>query len=197
MNKLDKIAILVLLLFAPLLAHGQQTGIKTNLLYWATTTPNLGIETSLGKKTTLDIQAGYNPWRLSSKAENEKLQHFLIQPELRLWNCEKFNGGFWGLHAIYANYNVGGVELPFGLMSSLENRRYDGWLAGAGISYGHQWYLSPHWNLEATIGVGYAYLKYKRYDCPRCGDFLGKEDKHYFGPTKVGVSFVYLFKSKK
>ena len=37
--------------------------IKTNALYWATSTPNLGIEVGLAKKLTLDISGNYNPWK--------------------------------------------------------------------------------------------------------------------------------------
>ena len=33
--------------------------IKTNALYWATSTPNLGIEVGLAKKLTLDISGNY------------------------------------------------------------------------------------------------------------------------------------------
>ena len=35
-----------------------QFAIKTNALYWATSTPNLGIEVGLAKKLTLDISVG-------------------------------------------------------------------------------------------------------------------------------------------
>lgn len=51
-------------------ACAQDVAVKTNLLYWATTTPNLGMEIGLGKQTTLDIVGGYNPWTLD-KAENK------------------------------------------------------------------------------------------------------------------------------
>lgn len=33
----------------------QNVALKTNALYWATTTPNLGIEASVGKKSTLQL----------------------------------------------------------------------------------------------------------------------------------------------
>ena len=35
--------------------------IKTNALYWATTTPNLGFEVGLAKKITFDVCGNYNP----------------------------------------------------------------------------------------------------------------------------------------
>lgn len=172
----------------------QIVGVKTNLLYWGTTTPNLGLEFGLGRRTTLDLVGTYNPWTFDN---NKKIKHWTVQPEVRLWNCEKFNRGFWGFHATYGQFNAGGIDLPLGLFRGLKNFRNEGWMTGAGVSYGYQWYLGPHWNLEATFGFGYLYMEYDRYECPRCGDFISKGYKHYFGPTKIGVSFVYLFRSKK
>ncbi len=40
----------------------QHVALKNNLLYDATTTPNLALEVGLGKKTTLDLYGGYNPF---------------------------------------------------------------------------------------------------------------------------------------
>lgn len=53
--------------------------VKTNLLYDATSTFNLGFEFGLGKKWTLDVSGNYNPWTFS---ENRKMKHWLIQPEI-------------------------------------------------------------------------------------------------------------------
>lgn len=170
----------------------QQVGINTNILYWATTTPNIGIETALSKKVTIDIQGTYNPWRFGSREENKKIKHWVIQPEVRLWNCEKFNGSFWGIHSFYGKYNMGGIELPLGILPGMKNHRYEGYFAGGGISYDYQWYLGKRWNLHATIGVGYAYAGYKKYECRLCGDYIGKENRHYVGPTKLGLSLIYL-----
>lgn len=161
--------------------------IKTNLLYDATSSINLGVEAKLSRKLTLDFPVNYNPWTFS---DNRKLKHLLVQPELRYWLCEPFYGHFLGLHAHYAYYNVG--HLPFG--GRLTDYRYEGWLAGAGGSYGYQWFLSNRWSIEATMGVGYAYLRYNKYECRACGDHLAKNHKHYFGVTKVGVSLIYIIK---
>jgi len=164
--------------------------IKSNLLYDATTTFNLGVELGLGGKTTLDIPVSYNPWTFS---ENRKWKHLLVQPELRWWFCERFNGSFLGLHAHYAIFNVGNMpKLP--LINNAEDRRYEGWLLGAGISYGYNIILAPRWGLELTAGVGYAYMDYDRYQCGNCGEFISEGTKHYFGPTKAGITLVYLIK---
>ncbi len=179
--------------------YAQKVGVKTNLLYDATTSMNLGIEFGMGEKWTMDISGNYNPWTFS---DSRKMQHLLVQPEARYWLCERFNGHFFGLHSHYAQYNWGGM-LPFGFSDgkmfgiendAMMNYRYEGWLAGGGLSYGYHWMLGKRWGLEATLGVGYAYLKYDKYPCKVCGKKLGAEHKNYFGPTKVGITLIYMIK---
>lgn len=176
---------------------GPKVGIKTNLLYWGTTTPNLAVELALGAKTTLDIQGSYNPWKFGDPEKNKKIQHWLVMPEVRMWVHEKFDGHFFGVHGFFSSYNAGNVDLPLGIFSDLKDERREGYGVGVGISYGYQWYLGNHWNLEATFGFGYSYMNYDRYECEPCGKFLEHTHKHYFGPTKIGLSFIYLFKSKR
>ena len=64
---------------------------------------------------------------------------------------------------------------------------------GGGISYGYQFVLGRHWNLGATIGIGYAYVRYKKYECEECGDMVEKSHKNYFGPTKAALNLIYIF----
>ena len=175
-------------------SHGQEkkfydaplVGVKTNAIYWLTTTINVGAEIGLGRKTTVDLLGTYNPW---SFGDNKKVKHWLIQPEFRYWTCERFNGHFWGLHAFYGEFNMGGIK-----MLGLRKYRYEGTLYGAGIAYGHQWILGKRWNLEATIGVGYARIEYDKYEYQTCGPYIKKGTKDYIGPTKVGINFIYIIK---
>ena len=113
-----------------------------------------------------------------------------MQPEVRYWLCEKFNGHFFGLHAHYAEYNVGGI----GFNETFRHNRYQGHLCGAGISYGYQWLIGKRWNLEATIGVGYARLWDRKYPIADCGEVLRTRSRNYFGPTKIGLSFIFFIK---
>lgn len=162
---------------------GQNTAVKTNLLYDATSTLNLGVEWGLAPKWTLDISASYNPWEFGG---NRKMKHWLVQPEARYWLCEKFSGHFFGVHLHGGQYN-------WGNMFSLK-KRYQGWFTGGGISYGHQWILNNRWSLEATIGLGYAYLNYDRYPCTSCGKKISSGHKNYLGPTKAGITLIYMIK---
>lgn len=171
--------LLLLLVIITQYVCGQSVALKTNGLYWLTTTPNAGVEVALSRKMTLDVSAAYNPWTFK---DDKKMRFWLVQPELKYWLCEKFEGHFIGLHAHGAQYYGG-----------FDKKIYDGYLAGGGISYGYDWILSSHWNLEAEIGIGYAHLWYKespRIPCKKC-----HEDKHknYFGPTKAAISLTYIF----
>jgi len=165
--------------------------IKTNLLYDLTTTPNLAVEFAMGRKTTLDLSFNLNPWTYN-KEENTKFKFFLFQPELRYWTCEAFRGHFFGLHGHYAYYNVG--HLPKPLFSETMNQyRFEGQLAGAGVSYGYHWIIGKRWSLEAEIGAGYARLWYDKYPCQSCAKLITSDNKNYWGITRAGINLIYIF----
>lgn len=193
MKTIKFLLLAVLMLTCAIGMHGQEKNyympkfaIKTNALYWATTTANLGFEVGLSKKLTLDVSGNYNPWEFSN---NKQIKHWLVQPELRYWLCERFYGHFFGLHAHYAEANVSNLNI-FGL----GDYRYQGNIYGAGISYGYQWILNKRWSMEATVDVGYARLNFDKYNCGTCGSKIGKEHKNYFGPTKIALSIIYVIK---
>lgn len=87
----------LVVLAVSLSAMSQNVALKTNALYWATTTPNIGIEASVGKKSTLQLFYGLNPWKQSG-GDQSSLRHWLLMPEYRYWFCESFNGWFIGAH---------------------------------------------------------------------------------------------------
>ena len=176
-------------------ASAQKVAVKTNLLYDATTTLNLGAEFSLAPKWTLDISGNWNPWTFS---DNRKWKQLAIQPEVRYWLCERFNGHFFGAHLIGGLYNFSNLNLNFKLFgtdfSRLKDHRYEGWMAGVGIAYGYHWMLSRHWSLEGSLGIGYVYTRADKYNCPRCSRRLENDRPHdYFGPTKAAVNLIYVF----
>ena len=183
-------------------ANAQKVAVKSNILYWATTTPNLGVEVALADRWTLEVEGGYNPWTLNS-AKNLKAKHWLVSPEVRYWFCESFHGHFIGLNANYAQFNISGMPvskcfLEFRSSAAQEGdskkARLNGWTVGAGVTYGYQFILSRRWNLELTAGVGIWYTEYDRFESRKCGMFEQAVRKHAFGPTSLGISFIYLIK---
>jgi hypothetical protein len=185
------VAIAVMALFGSITCHAQQVAVKTNLLYDATATPNLGVEIGVGKKHSFQVFYGLHPWKLGS--DEKYLKHWVINPEWRHWFCHRFNGSFVGIHAFGGEFNASKIKMPFGWWKELRDNRFEGWFVGGGISYGYQWVMSKHWNLEAAIGVGAAYIKYDKFGCGSCGKKLDDGDKIYVGPTKLALSLMYLF----
>lgn len=196
MKLITKVLLLFALLFISVGAKGQQTAVKSNLLYDAAAlTLNIGIETGFAPKWTLDASANYNGWTLS---HDRKWKHWLVQPEARYWFCDRFIGHFLGVHALGGQYNVGKLKNDISFLgtdfSKLSKQRYQGWFVGAGVAYGHAWVLSKHWNFETEIGWGWIYTRYDSFPCAQCGEKIGKNrPHHYVGPTKAAINLVYTF----
>ena len=168
-----------------------QIAIKNNLIYDVNRTPNLGVEIGLSPKTTAQVFYGINPWKYS---DDKQMRHWVVMPEYRWWTCSRFNGHFFGIHAMGGEFNVQNMKDTFGLIKEdIEHRRYEGWFIGGGITYGYQWILNKHWNIEASVGFGYDYIQYKEYECGECGAFTTKDHSNYVGPTKLALSMLYLF----
>lgn len=175
-------------------ASAQIAGLKSNLLYDATGTINLGIEVGLSKQFTLDISSSLNPWTYNHST-NTKLKHLLVQPELRYWLCERFAGHFFGAHLHWARFNAGALDLPLGLTdNSLSKYRYAGNMYGAGVVYGYQWFFKSRWAVEAELGVGYTWIDYKKFGTKTCCNAISRGRSHYVGPTKAAVSLIFFIK---
>lgn len=191
---ITSVAVIFFLLIGTNSLRAQNVALKTNLLYDATTTFNLGLEFSLAPKWTLDISANYNPWTFD---DNKKFRHLYVQPEARYWFCQKMNGHFFAMHLHSGVYNVGNIDADFKFLGTnfavLKEKRLEGWFVGAGIGYGYAWMLGKHWNLEAEIAIGYAYTKYGQYPCVKCSDKESNRVHNYVGPTKAALSLVYVF----
>lgn len=177
--------------FDLLRAANPQIALKTNLVWDATASPNIALEVGLARRWTLQTAFGINAW--SAIGQQTRMRHWLVVPEARYWFCNRFVGHFIGVEALGGQFNAGAFKLPLYKWDDLRDYRLEGWMLGGGVVYGYQVPMSPHWNFEAAIGVGYIYFDYDRYPCAECGTTQGRSNWHYVGLTKVGLSFMYLF----
>lgn len=177
-------------------AQAQDFSLKSNLLYDARGTINLGAEAPFdNRKWTLDLSANYNAWETGNGAFRK---HALVQPEVRRWFCDSFQGHFIGIHALGGIFNIGnirdGIKILGTDFSVLESHRCQGWCAGLGAGYGYAIPLDFHWNLEFEIGAGYVYSRYSKYECAECGEMIFENrPHHYIGITKAAISIAYIF----
>lgn len=179
-----------------------QLAVKTNLLYDATTTPNIGAEVRVGSRSTINLVYGLNAWEFDSKTHGDRYaKHWVLMPEYRWWPCLPFNGHFFGAHLFGGQMNAAHLNLPIpgGFFSSenltniVKDRRIQGEFIGGGLTYGYQYALSKHWNIEAEIGVGYGHVWYDKFLCGGCGKKESSGQTNYAGLTKLGFSILYLF----
>ena len=172
----------------------QNWAVKTNLVYDATATVNLGVEVGVAPKWTIDLSGNLNAWSTKSGA---KWKHWLAQPEARYWFCDRFSRHFVGGHLIAGAFNFGSIKNNISFLgtdfSVLTNHRYQGYAYGAGVAYGFAFILSKHINLELEAGFGYMYLDYEVFQCSDCGRRVGDGSHHYVGPTKAAVNLVFVF----
>ena len=201
MRRFLTLAIISFLSFAGT-ASAQKLAVKTNSLYWMTATPNAGLEIALADRWTFEVAGGYNPWTFNKK-ENVKAKHFLVTPEFRYWFCESFQGHFVGINGNYTQFNVSGIHVPSAFykvtssgsfLDDLLNARCQGWAAGAGLTYGYATPISRRWNIEFTIGLGWWYTEYDKFESRPCGLFQHNIAKHAFGLNDLGLSFIYMIK---
>ncbi len=168
------------------LLNAQGIAVKSNVLYDATATFNLGMEVALSKQVSLELSGNHNPWNFS---QYRKIKHWMIQPEIRYWSRALFSGHFFGFHGLISQFNVGNIAFL-----GLEGVRYQGFLYGCGVSYGYLWRVTSWLGLEFSLGAGYAYIDYETIAARPCGPSLGRGSKHYVGPTKAGLTLVFLLK---
>lgn len=185
-----KYVIFLLLLCGCMKGYCQQVAISANVLPAIDGAFGGAIAYATGSKSTVELTGVIRPWARNGNSVN---RYWLLQPEFKYWPCQKFNGTFFGIYLNGAQFNIGGKKLPLGIFSGLKENRYEGWLTGAGISYGYHWMLNDHWNIEASLGIGYEFIRYKMYNCEKCAQLEKKGNHHYIGPSKAAVSLVYLF----
>lgn len=63
--KVTLLLLLFPLLWWPLTGFAQKAVLKTNLLHWATLSPNVGVEFATGKRHSVAVQGGGQFWEYS------------------------------------------------------------------------------------------------------------------------------------
>lgn len=168
----------------------RHVALRTNLLYDATLSPNLGFDVRVDSAWTVGLLAGVNAWDID-KTENKKWRHMLFSLRARKFRKNLFEKGYYEGDLIYSHFNVGNIKFPFGLYSAVKNHRLQGDLVALGGKYGYSWILARDWRIEAEGGIAVGYAWFKEYDCPHCGTFLGNGDRIFLLP-QLGINVVYI-----
>ena len=173
----------------------QDVAVKSNLLYDAMLTLDLGVEVGVAPQWSVELTGNLNAWTVKDR----RWKTWSFQPEARYWFCQAFAGHFVAAHLIGGQYNIGHLPNMKGKFlgtdfGKLRDYRFQGWMAGAGIAYGYTWLLNRHWSMEAEIGLGWVYTRYDQFECHDCGQRVKRNKPHnYAGPTKAALNIIYNF----
>jgi hypothetical protein len=176
-------------------AGAKAQGLKTNVPFILSGSPNFGIEWSVGRLLTLNADVMWMPYLFKKNEEVFRVLvgsidfRYYLNPKYYYTN-DLWDGVYVGPYAMAGNFNIG-------LKDKDENKtsyRRAGWGLSAGLTAGYKFYLSSRFRVDLNVGVGYAQLQYDKYELG--GDYAdfkleSKKTKSYVGPTKFGVSLVY------
>ncbi|OCB74841.1 DUF3575 domain-containing protein [Flavobacterium crassostreae] len=142
----------ILLLFVT--TSQSQTYLKVNAFTTLLTVPNIAMETSIGNKTTfnLDIMASF--WK---SVNNKPREFYSLTPEFRYHFKAKDNGFYLGAH-------FGGSIYNFQKWNYLNTDYYEkgvGYFAGATIGYKAK--INERFLLDCFLGGGWHHGFYKGY----------------------------------
>ncbi len=179
--------------------HG--ASIRTNLFYWGSGTPNLGLEIPVAKHFSIGGNFGLKAWPRFFPGDNDKMKekkwkHMLGAIEFRYWPNEMYEGWFFGLDGIYTHYNVGAVKFPFGMYKEVRDSRLEGDWMGIGLFFGHSWWLSNRWRMELEAGAALGHNNAKQFECGYCGTEIGKK-KGWGVVPKLGLNLAYNFVKRR
>lgn len=149
---MKKLLVLSILIFS---IHLQsQTYVKANALTALVAVPNVGIETSIGKKSTFQFDILVSPWK---SINGLPYQFITATPEYRYYFKEKFNGFYAGAHVGGSVYKISkGIHAK---LNQYENGL--GYMIGATIGY--QVKINDKFMLDCFLGGGSHQGFYKGY----------------------------------
>lgn len=166
----------------PTLTTEDHFALSTNLLYYAALMPNLEAQWRINRRWTIAVDGDVAWW----SKDLRKYRLAVITPEVRYRVLPRRDE--W--HGMYVGIFTGGGWYD------LENggNGYKGEGLITGVSVGYLWPIAKRLSLEAGLGVGYMYTRYKEY-MPIGGHFLYQrtKDLNYFGPLKLKLSLVWRF----
>lgn len=179
-EKIGKRCFLSLLIFTFVpYAEAQRVALKTNALYWATLSPNIGAEFRLSRHFTTEIDMMCNP----NKIGNLKLHFIGVEGEGRYWFSRTMIRNFIGIMAEGISHDL-----------TIKKTNHYGDVWALGLTYGHVWAISKRFNFEASFGAGLIHYRDKEWDDGETEPASPNHSKTMLAPIKASLSICYILK---
>ncbi len=152
--------------------------------------PQIGLETTLGKKTTFQIDALASLWKSFNGAPQEI---YMVVPEFRYYPKKALEGFYFGLH-------IGGSKYRFQKWNYINTDNYQvGYSILYGGTIGYQVKINEHFSLDAFLGGGSQQGFYKGYLLSTGERYEKVRNYNKSGewlPYRGGIMIVYKLGSK-
>ena len=169
--------------------------VRSNMLYDALALPNIGAEFYLGKNFSVGANWLYGWWNSARR--------------FHYWRAYggELNGRWWvgkaasnkpltGHHlGVYGQLYT--YDFQWGHKGEMGGEPGDNlwnrFFWGAGVEYGYSLPVARRINIDFTLGLGYTtgtYYKYRPLEGHNV--WLSTHKRHYWGPTKLEIAFVWL-----
>lgn len=178
-NMTKKILLILFLLNISTIIYAQRVSISTDVLKWASLSPNIGVDLILSSRLSLNIEG------VSDPLISDEIKRISVSTELRYWFKRPLYSHYVGVNFITSMYDF---KLPHYKIKGAHHR-YKGHMVGIGIGYGYSLIVSKRVSFTPNIGIGYGYVH--SYTNPYA-DYPTL--KAAFRPvlTRIGVSFSYI-----
>lgn len=141
---MKKLLVIAILLFS---IHSQsQTYVKVNAATALLAVPNIALETSIGKKTTFQVDAMASFWK---SFNGQRMEFYTLTTEVRYHFKEKYNGFYVGGH-------IGADRYKLQKWNYWNTNLYeDGFGYRAGATIGYDLKLNDKFMLDFFVGGGW------------------------------------------
>lgn len=182
------ITTLLLLLLGTTGTKAQRIAVNTDVLMDAIMAPSLGVELTLTKKSTLNINALYG-----NKILGKDMRITAVQPEWKVYISGR---------PMYHHY-VGIVGLLTSYKLNFDDKYHDGDACGIGVSFGYVLPIKERLLIDFHSSLGGAYYHQKEY---MVGEDYDKKHVNSDGypvanasgglliPLKIGIAVSYIIK---
>ena len=152
--------------------------LRTNLLRWATLTPDLGVEWRVNPKWGILVDGSWTSWTWQDKVRRYALWE--VTPEVRYYMGKEKRGYLGAMYkAGQFNYKLSDMGKQGGLM-------------GGGLTGGYQLRLNNALSLDFSVALGCLHVDYEQYEViDGVRVRAGKVTKNWWGPIDAGVTLVW------
>lgn len=174
-------------------SQGVPLALRTNLLFDAVITPNIGVEYFVNQRTSILLNVWYAWWNNSKHSRSWRT--YGADVEARWWLAPQTNGCHTGHHvgicaqALLYDFKLG----KYGYLSgNTASTIWDRPTWGVGISYGYSWKIGKNLNMDCSLGLGHLSGIYQKYHSEDGYNIWNSSHKlRYWGVTKAEVSLVW------